>query len=174
MLQSDTQLTRRLFVGGLLAAGGVAIAGCGSAEPTPANRAAARSTNPSRGAKASVMTVYRDPSCGCCEAWAAIAQKAGYTVRVIDHPDMAVIKRQYGVPEQVASCHTALIGEHVVEGHVPLLEVARLVREKPPGIRGIAVPGMPLGSPGMETSDGLKQPFQVLAFDVKGAVSRFA
>ena len=86
---------------------------------------------------------------------------------------MAAIKRQYGVPEQLASCHTTLVGDYVVEGHVPLEDVARLLRDKPADIKGIAVPGMPLGSPGMEVPDGTQQPFQVMAFNNAGEVSVF-
>jgi hypothetical protein len=111
------------------------------------------------------MTVFRDPSCGCCEAWAEIARKAGYRVDLRDDQDMTAVKGRLGVPEQLASCHTAEVGGMVIEGHVPIEEVARLLREKPAGVRGIAVPGMPAGSPGMEVPDGTKQPFQVMAFD---------
>jgi hypothetical protein len=119
------------------------------------------------------MTVFRDPSCGCCEAWAEIARKAGYRVDLRDDQDMTAVKRRLGVPEELASCHTAEVGGMVIEGHVPLEQVARLLRGKPTGIRGIAVPGMPLGSPGMEVPDGTKQPFQVIAFDASGKTSVF-
>ena len=119
------------------------------------------------------MTVYRDPSCGCCEAWAAIARNAGYQVKVIDHPDMPAIKAKYGVPDELLSCHTTIVGGYAVEGHVPLEDVQRLLKEKPAGVRGIAVAGMPLGSPGMEVPDGTKQPFQVVAFGAGGRSSVF-
>ncbi len=170
MTRTDQPLTRRLFVGGLLTFGGLAVAGCGRAAEAPTRQpdGARRSAAP-----ALAMTVYRDPSCGCCEAWATIARKAGYQVEVVDHPDMARVKRQYGVPAQFASCHTTLVGDYVVEGHVPLGDVTRLLRVRPADIKGIAVPGMPLGSPGMETPDGAKQPFQVMAFDTAGRVIRF-
>lgn len=110
------------------------------------------------------MTVYRDPSCGCCEAWAEIARNAGYEVTLVDHPDMPAVKRRYGVPEQVVSCHTAIVGDYVIEGHVPLDDVKRLLAERPRDLRGIAVAGMPLGSPGMEVPDGTREPFKVMAF----------
>lgn len=119
------------------------------------------------------MTVYRDPSCGCCEAWAGLARDAGYQVNVIDHPDMPAIKAQYGVPDALLSCHTTIVAGYAVEGHVPLEDVQRLLKEKPAGIRGIAVAGMPLGSPGMEVPDGTKQPFQVMAFNGDGRLSVF-
>ena len=114
------------------------------------------------------MMVYRDPSCGCCEAWTDLARQAGYQVELVDHPDMPAIKRRYGVPDELASCHTAIVGGYAIEGHVPLEEIARLLKERPSIIRGIAVPGMPRGSPGMEMPDGLKDRFRVMAFDASG------
>lgn len=120
-----------------------------------------------------VMTVYRDPSCGCCEAWARIAENAGYQVNLVDRDDMPAIKQRLGVPEALASCHTATVGDFVIEGHVPLDAVRRLVSEKPAGIRGMAVAGMPRGSPGMEMPDGSKDPYQVIAFDRNGKITAF-
>lgn len=120
-----------------------------------------------------VMTVYRDPSCGCCEAWARIAENAGYQVALVDRDDMPAIKQRLGVPEALASCHTATVGDFVIEGHVPLDAVRRLVSEKPAGIRGMAVAGMPRGSPGMEMPDGSKDPYQVIAFDRNGKITAF-
>ena len=119
------------------------------------------------------MTVYRDPSCGCCEAWAEIAKKAGYQVALVDHPDMPAIKARLGVPEALASCHTATVGGYALEGHVPLAAVVRLLEEKPKDVRGIAVAGMPRGSPGMEMPDGSKDDFEVMAFDAAGRISVF-
>ena len=94
-------------------------------------------------------------------------------MRVVDHPDMPAVKRHHGVPEALASCHTAMVGGYAVEGHVPLADVARLLKERPAGIRGIAVPGMPRGSPGMEMPDGAKDSFQVMAFDAAGKTTTF-
>ena len=119
------------------------------------------------------MTVYRDPSCGCCEAWAGIARNAGYQVNIVDHPNMAAIKRQYGVPDALLSCHTAVVGGYAIEGHVPIEDVKRLLEQRPPKLKGIAVAGMPLGSPGMEVPDGTKEPFEVMAFDSAGRISPF-
>ena len=176
-------ISRRTLVGLLAAAGGVALAGCGRAPRNQAGDASqasstkdataspASQSNPA--AQPAAMTVYRDPSCGCCEAWAEIARKAGYPVRVVDHQDMPAIKRHHGVPEALASCHTAIVGGYAVEGHVPLADVARLLKERPAGIRGIAVPGMPRGSPGMEMPDGAKDSFQVMAFDAAGKTTTF-
>lgn len=155
-----TLITRRSALAGLAAATGLAFAGCGRTATTSA--------------RAGAMTVYRDPSCGCCTAWARIARNAGYEVAVVDHPDMAAIKRRYGVPDQLLSCHTSVIGGYAVEGHVPLEAVRRLLKTRPAGIKGIGVAGMPLGSPGMEVPDGTKQPFEVMAFDESGRIRRFA
>jgi len=119
------------------------------------------------------MIVFRDPSCGCCKSWAELARKAGYQVDLRDDQDMPGVKRRLGVPDELSSCHTAEVAGMVVEGHVPFEDVARLLREKPQGVRGIAVPGMPAGSPGMEVPGGTKQPFQVIAFDASGKTSIF-
>ena len=119
------------------------------------------------------MTVYRDPSCGCCEAWAALARDSGYEVSVIDHPDMPAIKKRFGVPDGLSSCHTAIVAGYAIEGHVPFEHVARLLETKPAQLRGIAVAGMPRGSPGMEMPDGSKDPFEVMAFDKAGRSTRF-
>lgn len=119
------------------------------------------------------MTMFRDPSCGCCEAWAGIARQAGFLVRVVDHPDMAAIKQRYDVPEELLSCHTTVVGGYAIEGHVPLDDVKRLLQKRPAQVKGIAVAGMPLGSPGMEVPDGTTQPFKVMAFGAGGQVTTF-
>ena len=120
------------------------------------------------------MLVHRDPNCGCCESWAALARREGYAVTVQNEADMAAVKERLGVPAQLASCHTTVVGDYVFEGHVPFEEVARLLAERPGNIRGLAVPGMPAGSPGMEVPDGTVQPFEVIAFDRAGATNVYA
>lgn len=114
------------------------------------------------------MTVYRDPGCGCCENWAALARRAGYQTTLIDAPDMQAVKRRLGVPAALAACHTAVAGGYVFEGHVPFAQMARLLRERRANIKGLAVPGMPAGSPGMEMPDGSQETFQVISFDAAG------
>jgi hypothetical protein len=169
-------ITRRAALSGAAATGALLLLGCSPAgreqdapAETVADTTAETSTpDPSRGM---AMIVYRDPSCGCCESWAEIARQAGYTVDLRDDQDMPGVKRRLGVPEQLASCHTVEVAGLVVEGHVPLDQVARLLRERPRGIRGIAVPGMPAGSPGMEMPDGRTEPFQVIAFTEDGSTS---
>jgi hypothetical protein len=121
------------------------------------------------------MTVYKDPNCGCCANWVDHARKAGFTVRVSDTSDLAGVKRELGVPGRLASCHTVVVGSFLVEGHVPADDVKRLLREKPAGVRGIAVPGMPIGSPGMEQGPPSGyQRYDVLAFTADGKTSVFA
>ena len=167
-------LARRSMISGLAAAGSLALIGCGSSAKKQDQRAqapAGRSGSSTPALQAAAMTVYRDPSCGCCEAWAEIARKAGHQVTLVDRPDMPAIKRQYGVPEALASCHTAIVGGYAIEGHVPMGDVARLLKERPSGLKGIAVAGMPRGSPGMEMPDGSKDSFEVMAFDASGRMS---
>ena len=168
------QLTRRSFVASFAATTAMTLVGCGQARNRNAtDTGVADSTAAVRTAASATMTVYRDPSCGCCTAWAKIARSAGYEVEVIDHPDMPAIKQQYGVPDELVSCHTTIVGGYAVEGHVPLEDVQRLLNEKPAGTRGIAVAGMPLGSPGMEVPDRTIQPFQVMALDSGGRTTVF-
>lgn len=166
--------TRRGLIAGLGAIGGALLTGCGRA-PVPGpvagegKRSAAGAPQPAR-----TMIVYRDPGCGCCEAWAGLARTAGYAVTIEDRGDMDQLKARLGVPDSLASCHTATVGNYVIEGHVPLTDLARLLEQRPGGVRGIAVAGMPRGSPGMEMSDGSKDAFEVMAFDAAGRTSLFA
>lgn len=121
-----------------------------------------------------VMEVYKSPTCGCCSKWVDHVRQHGFTARVTDLDDQAldVLKTKYRVPRTAQSCHTALVGGYVVEGHVPVAEVKRLLKEKP-AVAGIAVAGMPLGSPGMEVP-GRSQAYNVIAFDKKGDSTVFA
>ena len=113
---------------------------------------------------AELATVYRSPSCGCCEAWVAYLKTNGFDATVISTDDLGGVKAKMHVPADMQSCHTALIGGYVVEGHVPVEAIAKLLAEKPQ-VTGIAVPGMPGGSPGMS---GPKEPFTVYAFGPSG------
>lgn len=118
-----------------------------------------------------VMEVWRTPSCGCCGAWVRHMEAAGFRVRVTQMDDVTPIKERFKVPPALSSCHTARVGGYVVEGHVPADDILRLLRERPK-ILGIFVPGMPIGSPGMEGPDAEK--YQVLALDEAGNRSVFA
>jgi hypothetical protein len=112
------------------------------------------------------MTVYRSPTCGCCGKWLEHMKKNGFVVKDIKIEDMPGIKKKYGVPENLQSCHTALVGGYVVEGHVPAADVGELLKKRP-NAAGLTVPGMPSGTPGMEMG-GRKDPFTVLEFDKQG------
>ena len=168
-------ITRRHLFGLVAAGSGMMLAGCNSSSrPTAAEEKNGNARTPVANAtKSRQMLVYRDPECGCCEAWADIARKAGYQVTVENRADMAAVKARLGVPDQLASCHTAVIGGYAIEGHVPMRHIARLLRDKPRDIRGIAVPGMPRGSPGMEMPDGSTDAFDVMAFGGDGKISEF-
>ena len=168
------ELTRRSLVCGALVWSGLLAAGCSPSDRKAASDAGQTGQPPTASAKTVAMTVYRDPSCGCCEVWAKLAREAGYQVALIDDPNMPAVKQRTGVPEALSSCHTAIVGGYAIEGHVPLVDVKRLLAERPAGIRGIAVPGMPRGSPGMEMPDGSKDPFKVIAFDAAGKTSVFS
>lgn len=117
------------------------------------------------------VTVYKDASCGCCKDWVKHMQSSGFTVTAIDKPDMDAVKDHYGVPSGVRSCHTALVAEYVVEGHVPAADVDRLLREQPK-VAGLAVPGMVTGSPGMEGL--MSRAYVVISFQKTGATTPFA
>jgi hypothetical protein len=117
------------------------------------------------------MTIHRDPGCGCCGNWADLARRAGYPVRVVDEADMPGLKRRLNVPRQLEACHTAVVAGYVIEGHVPLNALAWLLARHPRGLRGLGVPGMPAGSPGMETPGAAREPFQVFAFNAAGQVA---
>ena len=119
------------------------------------------------------MRVHRDPTCGCCEAWVAHVRRAGYAAEIAVAADIDAVKRRLGVPAALASCHTAEIDGYLLEGHVPAETVDRLLAERP-SIRGLAVPGMPIGSPGMEVPGETPEPFRVIAFDASGRTSVFA
>ncbi|MBC7285461.1 MAG: DUF411 domain-containing protein [Hoeflea sp.] len=113
--------------------------------------------------------MFRDPQCGCCEEWAKhVRAELGYEVAVREDRPMAEVKAEAGVPGTLRSCHTMEIEGYVIEGHVPAREIERLIKERPEGVRGLAVAGMPLGSPGMEAG-GRSQPFEVVAFGPGGA-----
>ena len=122
------------------------------------------------------LTVFKDPLCGCCQQWVAHMAAAGFRPAVQDVSDMDAIKQRYGVPAALHACHTALVGDLVIEGHVPATDVRRALRARPlvasRPARGLAVPGMPAGSPGMEA--GRVERYTVLAFDSAGATTPFA
>ncbi|MBF0148295.1 MAG: DUF411 domain-containing protein [Magnetococcales bacterium] len=124
-------------------------------------------------AGATDLLVYKSPSCGCCGEWVKHMEQNGFRVQVRHVEDMTAIKRQQGVPPAMESCHTAVIGDYLVEGHVPAADVRRMLAEHPP-IQGIAAPGMPTGSPGMEVPGQKPEPYQVFSFTRDEAPKVFA
>jgi hypothetical protein len=120
---------------------------------------------------AAQVVVYKTPTCGCCTKWADHLRENGFSVRTEDVADLSTLKRHRGVGQELSACHTALVDGYVVEGHVPADVVRQLLEERPPVV-GIAVPGMPLGSPGMESAH--TEPYEVLAFDGDGNTYVFA
>ena len=119
-------------------------------------------------AQAASLTMYRDANCGCCLAWAGHIERGGvHDVEAVSHPDMAAVKAAHGVPADLLSCHTAVVDGYVIEGHVAVADIERLLAERPEGVAGLAVAGMPVGSPGMEHGDH-RQAYQVIAFGPDG------
>ena len=149
---------RRAFIVGV-----IALAGSSAAFVS-----AQRTTQP-------VMEVYKSPTCGCCSKWVEHVEAAGFATKVMDIDDASLdqLKTKRGVPGTARSCHTAFINGYVVEGHVPAPEIHRMLRERP-AIAGIAVGGMPTGSPGMEVPGRAPQQYNVVTFDKQGAVRVFS
>ena len=117
------------------------------------------------------VNVYKTPTCGCCGLWVQHMKSAGFAVNVKEVPNTDGYARQYGVPDALRSCHTAVVEGYTVEGHVPAAEVQRLLKEKPKA-KGLAVPGMPMGSPGMDAG-GRSDRYSVLLFQEDGKTSVF-
>lgn len=113
-----------------------------------------------------MVVVHKDPNCGCCSLWVQHLRDAGFSVRVEEAAELKTVRTRLGIPSALAACHTAEVGGYVVEGHVPAEAVRRLLSERP-NAKGIAVPGMPTGSPGME--GGRPQPFTVVLFGPDGS-----
>lgn len=112
------------------------------------------------------VVMHKDPNCGCCGKWAEHLEASGFKVKTVPERDMQAVKSRLGVPERLASCHTAKVGNYVIEGHVPASTIKRMLSEKP-AVRGLAAPGMPPASPGMDVP-GNSDPFDVIAFDRAG------
>ena len=122
-------------------------------------------------ADATEITVYKSPTCGCCNAWIVHLEDNGFSVIKKNLRDTSPIKAAHGVKPRLASCHTALVEGYVVEGHVPAADIRRLLAERP-AVKGLTVPGMPMGSPGMEGPR--KDPYNVLTFDARGRSTVFS
>lgn len=176
-MKSNAYLRRLALL--LVLAASAACNRAGGAETTPQNDTqagasapqASQTAQPAKGPPVR-MVVYKTPTCGCCRAWVEHVQAAGFQVDVRDMPDVAPVKNEHGLPQHLASCHTAIVDGYVVEGHVPADVIRRLLSERPQ-VAGIAVPGMPVGSPGMEVPGGRTDPYDVIAFARNGTVSVF-
>lgn len=159
---NDSPLTRRAWIARMAttALGGVALTvlrpDVATAAPKPTS-----------------ITVYKDPSCGCCAKWVDHLRGNGFAPEVHDRSDMDALKDSLGVPAKLRSCHTAVVGAYVIEGHVPAADVKKLLASKPAKTVGVAVPGMPAGSPGMEMG-GRADRYDVIAFAPGGATRVFA
>ena len=144
---------------------------------TTVSAAAVATTGPLAALAATAPTrkiiVYKSPSCGCCREWVKRVEAAGFTVVPHDVPDMTDIKTSFRVPEALSSCHTGVIAGYVIEGHVPPDLIKRVVAERPK-IVGLAVPGMPVGAPGMEMNGRPADHYDVIAFDRAGKTRVYA
>jgi len=117
------------------------------------------------------ITVYKSPSCGCCGKWVSHLKENGFEVQTVDIDDLRMVKSMSGIKPEQASCHTARVGDYVIEGHVPADDIKRLLAEHPDA-RGLTVPGMPMGSPGMDAPQ--PQHYQVLLLEKDGTTEVFA
>ena len=124
-------------------------------------------SNPNARGNGETITVYRSPTCGCCKAWEEHMRAAGYIVESVETQMLDPIKDEHGVPRPLRSCHMGVVEGYVIEGHVPAEDVVRLLAERP-DIKGLAVPGMPPGSPGMDVAGHEDTPFEVFAFRESG------
>ncbi|MCC5667168.1 DUF411 domain-containing protein [Nostoc sp. CHAB 5784] len=116
-------------------------------------------------------TVYHSPDCNCCGGWIDHLKTQGFQITDFSTPDIETVKQKYNVPDNLSSCHTAIVNGYVIEGHVPADDIKRLLQEKP-NVAGLSVPQMPVGTPGMEMGDR-KDPFSVLSFNHKDSVAVF-
>jgi hypothetical protein len=156
----------------LIAGLSILASGCGEATEAATDQPRAAQRTESEADLPTVL-VYKTPTCGCCNGWVDHLRKAGFEVDARDVSDLALVtmKREVGVTAEMSSCHTALVGGYVVEGHVPADQIKRLLSEEPE-VAGITAPGMPIGSPGMEGPGA--RPYAVYSFDHGGQLRVFA
>lgn len=159
---TNSPLTRRAWIARMTT---TALGGAALVSLLPRSSAAAPKPTP--------ITVYKDPSCGCCRNWVDHLRASGFAPDVHDRSDMTALKDSLGVPATLRSCHTAVVEKYVIEGHVPAADVKQLLATKPAKTVGVAVPGMPAGSPGMEMG-GRVDRYDVIAFAPGGATRIFA
>lgn len=124
------------------------------------------STGSAIGAGGPAITIYKSPDCGCCQSWVEHLDANGFETTIVETSNLGEVKQQYDVPRNMVSCHTALIDDLVIEGHVPATDITAYLENPQAGTTGLSVPGMPHGAPGMET--GRKEDYQVIAFSANG------
>ncbi|WP_026970891.1 DUF411 domain-containing protein [Aliagarivorans marinus] len=122
---------------------------------------------------ATEVLLYKSPSCGCCQEWADILEGKGYQVKVQTERDWSEVRRAHGLPPQALSCHSAIIDGYLIEGHVPVADIKRLLAERPEHIAGLSAPGMPMHSPGMAAPGEVYRDFDVVSFDKDGKLTLF-
>jgi len=171
--QNARLLTAVLVVFGLAAAAGVWVAQSGTERSVAQARELPEALRELAATDADIK-VYKTPDCGCCSVWVEYLEDEGFTVEWVDvdHQKMNTIKQQAGLSRALSSCHTGFIDGYVIEGHVPAEDIRQLVQSGKP-VAGIAVPGMPIGSPGMEFGDR-QDPYDVMAFDRNGGTEVFS
>jgi hypothetical protein len=150
----------------------VLLAGCGQSQLSTSTTQVLNPLAASVAAEQPELVVYKNASCGCCKMWVEHMRKHGFAAKVNDVDNMSPIKERVGIPHGMGSCHTAEVGGYFIEGHVPAEQVARLLKEKPQA-KGLTVPGMPIGSPGMEQGDTV-QPYEVHLVHPDGTTSVYA
>ncbi|MDH5447034.1 MAG: DUF411 domain-containing protein [Gammaproteobacteria bacterium] len=119
------------------------------------------------------MTVYKSPTCGCCKKWIDHLEENGFKVKAVDMANVSPKKLELGINPRLASCHTAVIDGYVIEGHVPARDIRQLLKDRPKNIHALTVPGMPVGSPGMEMGNR-KDPYAVLSIDKQGGTAIYS
>lgn len=124
-------------------------------------------------AASQTITVYKDPNCGCCTGWVEHLNAAGFKTQIVETMDRTALLARLKLSAEMASCHTGQVGRYLIEGHVPAADIRRLLKERPDAI-GLVVPGMPIGSPGMEMPDGTREAHDVLLVKKDGATAVFA
>lgn len=159
---------RALFTG---VAAIVAAVGATTLALQASGPAKASSTQASSNATGPAITIYKSPNCSCCQSWAEHLAASGFKTSIVETDNLNDIKQEHGVPREMASCHTALIGDLVIEGHVPAEDIVAYLENPQFNTVGLSVPGMVQGSPGMET--GKKEDYQVIAFNANGQQSVF-
>jgi hypothetical protein len=150
------------------------LAACARADAAPQSSRPEATSDASQAPQLPTIVVYKSPTCGCCEGWVQHMREAGFSVDARDVGDAQLVdvKTQAGVPPQLQTCHTALVDGYVIEGHVPAEQIKRLLADRPPDVVGIAVPGMPMGAPGMEGPGA--EPYKVYSWKRDGSGAVFA